>query len=170
MTLQPWFYIDSALWSASRIHPHCTSGPVYPTQDAYPAETPQLPSSEWRERWRVFARGPNRPIKRIKRAAEHSHTYCPNLLKRRGDLRPHTRLRAPTFRVCVASVSIPRELNRCWYFNHKPRILSMVQTASSSYRVDLGVSRDYSRWLSMGYQEDQQEAAGRPRDLLYACR
>lgn len=154
MTVQPWFYIDSELWSENRIHPHCTSGPVYPTQNAYSAETPQLPSSEWRERWRVFARESNRKIKRIKRAAEQSHTYSPNLSKRRRDSRQHTRLRAPTFRVCVASASIPREFKRCWYFNHKPRILSMVQTASASYRVDFGVLRDYSRWLSMGYQED----------------
>jgi hypothetical protein len=44
----------------------------------------------------------------------------------------------------VTSASIARELNRCWYFNHKRHILSMVQTTSAGYRVDLGVRRDYS--------------------------
>lgn len=45
----------------------------------------------------------------------------------------------------VASASIPRELNRSWYFNHKPRIFSMLQMTSAYYRMDLGVLRDYSR-------------------------
>jgi hypothetical protein len=44
--LSHWVHIDSELQPASRIHSHCTSGPVNPTQNAYPAETPQLPSSE----------------------------------------------------------------------------------------------------------------------------
>jgi hypothetical protein len=44
--LNHWAHITSELRSASRIHPHCASGLVYPTQNAYAAETPQLPSSE----------------------------------------------------------------------------------------------------------------------------
>lgn len=44
--LNHWVHIDSELRSTTWVHLHCTSGPVYPTQNAYPAETPQLPSSE----------------------------------------------------------------------------------------------------------------------------
>lgn len=33
MTFQPWFYVNSELWPASGIYPHCCSGPVYPIQN-----------------------------------------------------------------------------------------------------------------------------------------
>lgn len=71
----------------------------------------------------------------------------------------------PTSESVVAGASIPREPNRCRYFDHKPSILSMVQIASTGHRVDLGIFRDYCRGLFMGYQADQQEAANQPRDF-----
>ena len=44
--LNRWVHIDSEPRSASRIYQHWASSPVYATQNAYPAETPQLPGSE----------------------------------------------------------------------------------------------------------------------------
>lgn len=45
-----------------------------------------------------------------KRATKQPYTHSRSLSRKRGDPRQHTGLRALTFRVCVTSASIPREV------------------------------------------------------------